>query len=453
MSKDMRRKSNFKEQEKLKDSLGSFEKIKQNKKKVIIFVCLIAVLLTGIIISSVVLFSSDVLSSNTQVTVAFDSSGGSEVESQTVSKGQTLMQVGTPTRNGYVFTGWYYEEAPVNAYKADDVFSEDTMLYAGWYQPEMESDIQEYLKDSTSDITFVVHSDVELTDNNLSNYISCTCVDIEDECPLSVKPQDDGYLLYSKDGFTPGFTYAIQILDTKTVYFVKAGDKVVSNPGIKGYNFTVHKENVNNVVMKVDPKLLSTDDVSDFEETGEVADGETGNENDNGKTIYRATLVKSDADYQVGDIVSFDSGEKDSPENQYYKVFDVINNSSAHYVDLIAPNLDDIYSELEVYYSGDAVYFEDEEETEETRAFEQELEASLKQSEGFDYICTAIARGIKESPTLKNTVAKLDINNQKRFIQLGIGDLKSMLENVEVKLSIQKTYDLKNKEKRSPRSS
>ncbi|MEM5769998.1 MAG: hypothetical protein AAGU32_17190, partial [Bacillota bacterium] len=248
-------------------------------------------------------------------------------------------------------------------------------------------------------------------------------------------------LLYSDDGFTPGFTYTIEILDAKTVYFVKAGDENVSNPGIKAYNFSIHKENVNNVVMKAAPKLLSSHDISDFEAAGEVAGGETGDENDNGKTIYRATLATHDGDYQAGDIVSLGDGEVDSPENQYYKVIKVTKNATGDYLDLIAPNLDDIYSELEVYYSGDAVYFEDVEEDEQTRAIEQDLQASLKESEGYDYVCRSIANGILNSPTLLKTVSTMSHESQKQFVELDVRDLVDLCKNVKVSLVIQKTYD------------
>ncbi len=154
-----------------------------------------------------------------------DSTGGSEIESQTVPKGGKLTEVASPSRSGYVFAGWYYEEAPVNAYKEDDIFTQDTTLYAGWYQPEMKADKAEYIRDCDSSISFVVHSEVALTEDNLADYISFSNVDVEDGKTLSVKKQNEDYLLYSKDGFTPGFTYSIQILDTTAVSFIKRATK------------------------------------------------------------------------------------------------------------------------------------------------------------------------------------------------------------------------------------
>lgn len=416
--------------------------IKSRKKRKMITYSIIAVLLICIGIGSVLIFSSgiDVFSSNTQVTVTFDSTGGSEIESQTVPKGEKLTEVGTPSRNGSVFLGWYYEEAPVNAYSEDDVFSEDTTLYAGWYEPEMEVDKAEYIKDCDSNLSFVVHSEAALTPDNLADYIDFSVSGIEDGKTLSVKQQDEGYLLYSENGFTPGNTYSIEILDTKTVSFVKAGEENVSGLGITSYNFTVYRENANNVVKKVEPKLLSSDDISDLVTAGEVADGETGNENDNGKTIYRAALVNEEGDYQVGDIMSLGNGEEDTAENQYYKVVKVTKNKTGIYLDLILPNMDEIYSELDIYYSGDAVGFEEDKEIDKDE-IERSLQTSLKNSPGYDYVCTAVAKSIKASPTLLKTVKGLDINSQKRFENISIGTLKDLLKSVKFNVEIGSTID------------
>ena len=54
--------------------------------------------------------------------------------------------------------------------------------------------------------------------------------------------QNDDYLLYSQDGYTPGNTYSIEILDTMTVSFVKAGEEDVSGLGITNVitSYSIH---------------------------------------------------------------------------------------------------------------------------------------------------------------------------------------------------------------------
>ena len=65
-------------------------------------------------------------------TVKLDTNGGDELKNIIVSKGQSIGTIETPTKKGYVFTGWYADEALTKEYSADDKISESTTLYAGW---------------------------------------------------------------------------------------------------------------------------------------------------------------------------------------------------------------------------------------------------------------------------------------------------------------------------------
>lgn len=410
-------------------------------RKVVIY-CLAALMLFSF--GMVSACSAGVFSRDTQVTVTFDSMGGSEIESVTVPKGEGLPGVDTPSRSGYVFAGWYYEEAPVNAYKEGDVFSEDTTLYAGWYEPDVEADNAEYIDDCDSGISFVVSSEAELTDANLSDYIAFSTAGFEDGKTLSVKRQTDGYLLYADGGFAPGNTYSIAILDTKTISFIKAGDEDVTGQGTTSYNFTVHKENINNVKLKVTPKDLSSSDVAEFEVMGEMAAGETDNAKDIGKTIHRALMTDSDADFKAGDIITLGLGEPNDPISQYYKIIRVEENNSGLYLYLVTPDMDELYSDFELYYTGDAAYFEEDNDSNEE--LERNLQTALRKSDGYHFLATTIATGIKSSPTLQRTVARFDANTQKRYENLSISALTDLLKKVSFDISFGKTKDIANKD-------
>lgn len=70
-------------------------------------------------------------------TITFDSMGGTVVASQTQMYGELLVLPDPPSREGYVFTGWYKDYAcfePWNA-EADTIQSQMT-LYAGWEEME-----------------------------------------------------------------------------------------------------------------------------------------------------------------------------------------------------------------------------------------------------------------------------------------------------------------------------
>lgn len=67
-------------------------------------------------------------------TVTYNSRGGTEVAPATnVPRGALLTLPETPTREGYLFSGWYADEARTRAWDfVADTVQQDLTLYAGW---------------------------------------------------------------------------------------------------------------------------------------------------------------------------------------------------------------------------------------------------------------------------------------------------------------------------------
>ena len=107
-------------------------------------------------------------------TVTFDSAGGTPVASQTVNHGEQAIDPGTPTRDGYAFTGWLLDGEP---YDFATPVTGDVTLVAGW--------------EETSDPTPVTHT-VTLDAGNGSQPVRVTVVDGE---PVGrpANPTRDGY--------------------------------------------------------------------------------------------------------------------------------------------------------------------------------------------------------------------------------------------------------------------
>lgn len=66
-------------------------------------------------------------------TVTFDSNGGSVVSSVQVKKGDKVSKPSEPTRDGYVFSGWYLNDT---LYDFDSAVLEDITLVAKWSSKE-----------------------------------------------------------------------------------------------------------------------------------------------------------------------------------------------------------------------------------------------------------------------------------------------------------------------------
>lgn len=71
--------------------------------------------------------------SNAGFTVQFNSMGGTAVESQKHLYGERIEAPMAPTREGYVFDGWYLDQNATTQWDMDsDTVTESLTLYAGW---------------------------------------------------------------------------------------------------------------------------------------------------------------------------------------------------------------------------------------------------------------------------------------------------------------------------------
>lgn len=70
---------------------------------------------------------------STKLTVAFDSQGGSAVPSQTVTAGEKAARPTDPTKDGYLFGGWFRDKEALTPWEFDaDIVQDNITLYAGW---------------------------------------------------------------------------------------------------------------------------------------------------------------------------------------------------------------------------------------------------------------------------------------------------------------------------------
>ncbi|AKL96977.1 surface protein [Clostridium aceticum] len=89
-------------------------------------------------------FSTDVVTTDitlyakwdiNEYTVAFDSQGGSPVDSQTINYMGKIIAPVDPTKTGYIFGGWYTDSSLTNQWDFNlDVITVDTTLFARWSQ-------------------------------------------------------------------------------------------------------------------------------------------------------------------------------------------------------------------------------------------------------------------------------------------------------------------------------
>ena len=65
-------------------------------------------------------------------TVTFDSKGGSDVAAKPVKNGDAISAPDAPTKDGYIFAGWYTDKALTEKYDFSKAVKDDMTLYARW---------------------------------------------------------------------------------------------------------------------------------------------------------------------------------------------------------------------------------------------------------------------------------------------------------------------------------
>ena len=74
---------------------------------------------------------------NPGFTISFDSKGGTDVPAQNQMYGELLEVPEPPTREGYMFTGWYKDHSCFDSWDVEqDTVETDLTLYAGWKKIE-----------------------------------------------------------------------------------------------------------------------------------------------------------------------------------------------------------------------------------------------------------------------------------------------------------------------------
>jgi len=76
--------------------------------------------------------SSSLPSSITMVTVTFDTNGGSVIDPESVAQNSVITEPSDPTKDGFIFEGWYRDEALLDDFLFSELITDNLTLYAKW---------------------------------------------------------------------------------------------------------------------------------------------------------------------------------------------------------------------------------------------------------------------------------------------------------------------------------
>lgn len=131
-----------------------------NKKKKITIVTLLGIL-TILIITFVILLAIE----NSNQYVLFNTDGGTKIERQVIDKDGKIEDVIRPTKNGYIFDGWYLDNTLTDPIDLKEyIFTETTTIYAGYTSFFSEQLLDDFYTRYIYELDNNYHSNYELND-------------------------------------------------------------------------------------------------------------------------------------------------------------------------------------------------------------------------------------------------------------------------------------------------
>ena len=234
-------------------------KVRQNKKKTVIFITA-AMLILAIAAGIGVKWYRDV---QNRVTVSFNTNGGETVEAVTLEKGSVLTAVPCASKQDQNFTGWFYDGDCTEPFHSEDPFEENTVLYAAYEEPEQGVTKQDtaYVADCDAKEPIVIRSEEEITDENWMDYLEIDSAlgDLPTSFHVTAL-EDNQYEVTPEQDYQAGFTYDFHAKNGATLISGESED-------LNTVTQRIHKDNVEEVVLKKEIVYLDWDDV--------VREGET----------------------------------------------------------------------------------------------------------------------------------------------------------------------------------
>lgn len=317
------------------------------------------------------------------VTVTYDTLGGNEIDSLTLAAGETIGRLPEAIKKNAVNNGWYLDKECVTPFYEDEPVNSDITLYAGYDEDKIKQETPEYneitISDAPEDFSFSLISSQIITDDNLQDVIS-----IENqfgEMPL-LKVENTGSGVYTVKpviNWTEGGAYVLSLIDNG-VRFDGINSDIMPDEKIRTITLFIYREETNNVKLKDGIVTIPSGRIT------EDADSEH-------------IRIKKEEFETLGienGTVIFSDNAQDSEKSRYMNVISYELVGDEYEILVESSDVDDIYDELDIYFSEKYVDNEVLAESVDT----EELVAKLYDGEGTQQLTYMLAAALYDSKTV-----------------------------------------------------
>lgn len=331
--------------------------------------------------------------------LTFVTNGGTEVEPRTYFEGEEIGTLPVSYKDDFSFGGWYYDaEYSQNVGKKDTIEYALTVYARFSEKSETIRKLTSVKNVSLSPAVKVKTDGIVLHNENISDYISFVSLSGE-TIDLICRPSENGaFIVEPNKNLSEGMTYSARTLSSLLKFVAVDGNDTESADEV---TITTHKEEKEVIEKKTSVHLTSAE-LAGWEENVYVY-MDAGLE----KNVNRI-VARTEKELKVGSIVTV--GEKTTAqdtdyickvisarkERMQYVVGSDIKEDEFYVLDVVTPNVDDVYIDIDIYGEKQA-------QLEGVIKISAETIAeNVEKNEGIVMLKSAVRNAIAQSPTITN---------------------------------------------------
>lgn len=351
------------------------------------------------------------------VGLAFDASGGTEVDSRTYYEGEKIGELPITYKDGFSFSGWYYDPSYEKIVSKNDIIETTITIYAKFAETSDTLRKLTSVKNSSVSPTIKVKTNgTVLHNDNVSDYISFISSNGEKIEVICRPLGNDIFAIEPSKKLSEGATYSVRATSS-TTKFINVDDN--DTESADEVTITTRREK-KEVINKRDTVHIVSSELAKWDEKVYVY-MDLGLEKD-----VNRIFLRTKENIEIGSIVTIGDSALEKEDDYICKVIAVKKEKMQYTVgtelkideftiiDVITPNVDDVYLDLDIYDEKQAMlegYITLSPET---------VAENVENNEGIVMLKTAVREAIAQSPTVLEYANKLSTEEERKALALAI---------------------------------
>ena len=352
---------------------------------------------TSVCLKKIIAEKDETLYARYGAILTFVTNGGTEIEPRTYFEGEEIGSLPVSYKDGFSFGGWYYDAEHSQTVGKKDNIEYALTVYARFSEKsETIRKLTSVKNVSLSPVVEVKTDGIVLHNENISDYISLVSSSGE-KIELICSPSGNGaFIVEPNKKLSEGMSYSAKTLSSLLKFVAVDGNDTENADEV---TITTHKEEKNVLEKKPSVHLISSE-LAKWEENVYVY-MDAGLEKDVNRIVARTEKeIKAGSIVTVGENATAQDTDyickviSVKKEEMQYIVGTEIKKDEFYVLDVVTPNVDDVYNDIDIYGEKQA-------QLEGVINLSAETIAqNVENSEGIVTLKKAIRNAVAQSPTI-----------------------------------------------------